>query len=212
MDHVYLDYAATTPVRDEVREAMAPHLSGTFGNPSSVHHWGREAHEALESARAQLAEAIGASPSEVTFVRGGTESDNMALLGWCGAERARGALPTLVISAVEHHAVLEAAEHAHATSLARVETIPVGADGSVDPDDVRRAADVTPALVSTMWVNNETGMVLPVEEIARVVHEAGAVLHSDVAQALGKVAVDVSEVPVDLLSGTGHKIYAPKGT
>lgn len=212
MDHVYLDYAATTPVRDEVREAMAPYLSGTFGNPSSIHRWGREARDALENARARLAAAIGALASEVIFVRGGTESDNMALMGWCEAQRAGGALPTLAISTLEHHAVLETAEHAQSTSIARVETIPVGADGRVDPDDVRRAVDATPTLVSTMWVNNETGMVLPVKEIARIAHDAGAVVHSDAAQALGKVAVDVSEVPVDFLSGTGHKIYAPKGT
>lgn len=212
MRHVYLDYAATTPVRDEVREAMAPYLAGTFGNPSSIHGWGRAAEEALGAARADLAGAIGAAPSEVTFVRGGTESDNMALLGWCGAQRARGALPTLAISAVEHHAVLEAAEHAHTTNLAGLETIPVGPDGAVDPNDVRLALDTPPALLSAMWVNNECGMVLPLETLADVAHEMGALVHTDAAQAVGKVPVDVSEVPVDMLSGTGHKIYAPKGT
>lgn len=212
MDHTYLDYAATTPVRDEVRVAMAPYLSGMFGNPSSAHRWGREAEEALEQARADLAHALGARPSEITFVRGGTESDNLALFGWCGAQRARGNVPTVAVSAIEHHAVLDAVEYASQMGLARSLTIEVSAEGDVDADEVRRALVDGPTLVSVMWVNNESGMVLPVADIAAIVTDAGATLHSDAAQAIGKVAVDVREVPVDLLSATGHKVYAPKGT
>lgn len=212
MDHVYLDFAATTPVRDEVRAAMAPYLEHVFGNPSSIHRWGREAEEALEGARAELAEAIGASPSEVTFVRGGTESDNIALLGWCAAQREQGAVPSLVIGTIEHHAVLEAANFAERAGVARVARVAVDWSGGVDLDAVRHAAGNGPALVSLMWVNNETGITLPLAEVADAVHGAGATLHSDAAQTVGKVPVDVSEVGVDLLSGTGHKIYAPKGT
>lgn len=211
MDHVYLDYAATTPVRGEVRAAMDPYLTDTFGNPSSAHRWGREAGQALERAREDLAEAIGAKASEVVFVRGGTESDNLALLGWCAAQRARGDHPTVLISTIEHHAVLDTAEHAAATDLATVEKIAVAADGTIDMDALRGAA-VEPTLVSVMWVNNETGMLLPIDVLADAVRDLGAILHSDAAQAVGKVPVDVSEVDVDLLSGTGHKIYAPKGT
>jgi cysteine desulfurase len=212
MDPTYLDYAATTPVREEVLAAMAPYLSGIFGNPSSVHAWGRQAENALELARAELAESLGAAPSEVTFVRGGTESDNLALFGWCGAQRARGEVPTIAISAVEHHAVLEATEHVEHQGLAKSMRIGVTADGRVAVDDIRRALAAGPTLVSVMWVNNESGMVLPIGEIADIVSDAGGTLHSDVAQAVGKVLVDVREVPADLLSGTGHKIYAPKGT
>ncbi|MDH3205297.1 MAG: cysteine desulfurase [Gemmatimonadota bacterium] len=212
MDHVYLDYAATTPVRDEVRAAMAPYLSGVFGNPSSVHRWGREAEEALEQARAELAESLGAEPSEITFVRGGTESDNLALLGWCGGQRALDETPTVAISSIEHHAVLEAVEFATRTGLARSLRIGVTPEGAIDADAIRDAVADGPTLVSVMWVNNESGMVLPLQDIAGIVKAAGATLHTDAAQAVGKVPVDVRELPVDLLSGTGHKIYAPKGT
>jgi cysteine desulfurase len=212
MDPIYLDYAATTPVRAEVRDAMAPYLSGHFGNPSSIHRWGREAEEALEGARAVLADALGAEPSEVTFVRGGTESDNLALLGWCGAQRARGVVPTLAISVVEHPAVLEAAERAAATGLARVRYIAVTPEGEVDHAALRGCLREGPTLVSVMGVNNETGMVLPLAEVADAVADGGGTLHSDVAQALGKVPVHVGDTPVHMLSGTGHKIYAPKGT
>lgn len=212
MDPIYLDYAATTPVRAEVSAAMAPLFATTYGNPSSVHRWGRAAREALEQAREELAVALGTRPSEVTFVRGGTESDNLAILGWCTAERDLGEQPTLVVSAVEHHAVLEAADHAERTGLARVVRLAVEPTGDVDLDQLHEAVSAGPALVSMMWVNNECGMQLPIEQTAAIVAEAGATLHSDAAQAVGKVPVDLGDLPVDVLSGTGHKIYAPKGT
>ena len=212
MDATYLDYAATTPLREEVAAAMAPFATATFGNPSSVHRWGRAAHAALEAARAETAEALGAKPAEIYFVRGGTESDNLALLGWCEAQAAGATRPTLVISAVEHHAVLEAAESAGNRGAARVVVLPVSPAGEVDLGEVRRVAEEKPALVSVMWVNNETGMILPVPDIADVVAAAGGTMHTDVAQTLGKVAVDVRDVPVHLLSATGHKLHGPKGT
>ena len=212
MDATYLDHAATTPLREEVAAAMAPFASGTFGNPSSIHRWGRAAHAALEGARAEAAEALGAKPSEIYFVRGGTESDNLALFGWCDAQVGGGTLPTLAISAVEHHAVLEAAESAGSRGAARVVVLPVSEDGEVDLVEVRRVVGPTPALVSVMWVNNETGMVLPVPEIAEMVAASGGTMHTDAAQTLGKVGVDVRDVPVHLLSATGHKLNGPKGT
>ncbi len=212
MEPIYLDYAATTPVRDEVRAAMAPYLAETFGNASSIHRWGRAAEDALEEARARVAAALGAAPSEVRFVRGGTESDNLALLGWRRAVAAAGALPTLAVSAVEHHAVLDAATSAAEDGVARVEVVGVSPDGDLDMDRLRVALASGPALASVMWVNNETGMVLPVADVVELAAETAATVHSDAAQAIGKVPVDVRRVPVDLLSATGHKIYGPKGT
>ena len=212
MDATYLDHAATTPLREEVAAAMAPFASAAFGNPSSIHRWGRAAHAALEGARAETAEALGAKPTEIYFVRGGTESDNLALFGWCDAHAVGGARPTLAISAVEHHAVLEAAESAGSRGAARVVVLPVSREGEVDLAEVRRVVGQTPALVSVMWVNNETGMVLPVPEIAATVAASGGTMHTDAAQTLGKIAVDVRDVPVHLLSATGHKLNGPKGT
>jgi cysteine desulfurase len=211
MEAVYLDYAATTPVRDEVRAAMAPYESECFGNPSSLHRWGREAAAALEDSRASVAAALGARHAEIRFVRGGTESDNLAIVGACRALCARGAPPRLLVSAVEHTAVMAAAEHASEAGLAVYDRIPVFPDGSMDFGFLRDALGNGPAVVSTMWVNNETGMVLPVAELAAIGKEGGAIVHTDASQAVGKVPVDLSEVPVDLLTATGHKIYGPKG-
>lgn len=212
MEAVYLDYAATTPVLDEVRSAMAPYETDRFGNPSSLHRWGRTASAALEEARAMAAEALGARPAEIHFVRGGTESDNLAILGTCRALSEESTRPRLIISAIEHHAVFEAAEHAVDIGLADLTTVPVSAEGDLDWDIVRDALPDGPAVVSAMWVNNETGMVLPVSELTDLAKARGATMHTDASQAVGKVPVDVSEVPVDLLTATGHKIYGPKGT
>jgi cysteine desulfurase len=212
MDATYLDHAATTPLREEVAAAMAPFATATFGNPSSVHRWGRAAAAALEAAREEVAGALGAKPTEISFVRGGTESDNLALFGWCDAQAAGSTRPTLAISAVEHHAVLEAAENAGGRGIASVVVLPVSRDGEVDLGEVRRAVGQKPALVSVMWVNNETGMILPVPEIADIVAAAGGTMHTDAAQAVGKVAVDLRSAPIHMLSATGHKLYGPKGT
>lgn len=211
MEPIYLDYAATTPVREEVRSAMARCLTDTFGNPSSIHRWGRAAEDALEEARAETGAALGARPREILFVRGGTESDNLALLGWCRVQAEQGALPALVVSAVEHHAVLRAAEACRLAG-ARVTTLGVAPDGGLDLDAAGQALSEGPALASVMWVNNETGMRLPVEAVTEIAADHGALVHTDAAQAVGKVPVDVREVPVDMLSATGHKIYGPKGT
>ena len=211
MEPIYLDFAATTPVREEVRAAMASCLADTFGNPSSIHRWGRVADDALEEARADVAAALGARPREILFVRGGTESDNLALLGWCRAQLDLGHTPTLAVSAVEHHAVLGAAESAEREG-ARVTTLAVSPAGALDVEAADRALANGPALASIMWVNNETGMLLPLPELVELAARRSALVHTDAAQAVGKVRVDVRDVAVDLLSATGHKIYGPKGT
>ncbi|HSM60430.1 MAG TPA: cysteine desulfurase family protein [Longimicrobiales bacterium] len=212
MDPIYLDHAATTPVRAEVRDAMAPFLDATFGNPSSTHRWGREASAALEGARAACAAALGARPSEIFFTRGGTESDNLAVLGRVARLRGDGHVPTVVVTAIEHRAVLDAARHACARGAGRLVVLQVSPDGDVDLDRLERALDHAPAVVSAMWVNNETGMLLPVARIAERVAGADAVLHTDAVQAIGKVPVRLDETTVNLLTVTGHKIYGPKGT
>jgi cysteine desulfurase len=211
MDPVYLDHAATTPLREEVVAAMAPFADRTFGNPSSLHRWGRAAYSALEDARAEIAYAIGAKPAEVFFVRGGTESDNLALLGWLESHSADGTTPTIAVSSLEHHAVLEAAESAQRSGRAHAVKLHVSLDGKVGPDALRAALAERPTLVSVMWVNNETGMILPIREIAQVVVDAGGTMHTDAAQAIGKVDVDVRDAPVTMLSATGHKLQGPKG-
>ena len=211
MDPVYLDHAATTPLREEVMDVMAPFGARAFGNPSSVHRWGRAARAALEDARAEVAYAIGAKPAEVFFVRGGTESDNIAILGWCESHSADGTTPTIAVSTLEHHAVLEAAESVQRSGRAHMVKLHVSLDGKVNPDALRVALAGKPTLVSVMWVNNETGMILPVSEIAQAAAAAGATMHTDAAQAIGKVPVDVREVPVAMLSATGHKLHGPKG-
>jgi cysteine desulfurase len=211
MQPIYLDYAATTPVREEVQDAMAPCLADAFGNPSSIHRWGRAADDMLEGAREEVAAALGASPREILFVRGGTESDNIAVLGWCRAQAALGRTPALAVSALEHHAVLGSAEAAERVG-ARLTMVGVTPSGGLDTGAVARAFSEQPAMASVMWVNNETGMLLPVAEVVELAAEHSAVVHTDAAQAVGKVPVDVRDVPVDLLSATGHKIYGPKGT
>ncbi|MDE2973998.1 MAG: cysteine desulfurase family protein [Gemmatimonadota bacterium] len=207
---IYLDHAATTPVRPEVAEAMAPALAEDFGNPSSGHAWGRRARRRLEEARAALAAALGVRPDEVVFTRGGTESDNLAVLGRVRHDLARAVPPHVVTSAVEHPAVLEAAGRAAREGAAH--TV-VGFDaGVLDLDALEAALRTRPSLVSCMWVNNETGLVLPIAEIGAACRRHGIPLHSDAVQAVGKLPVGRGNAAVDLLTVTGHKIYGPKGT
>ncbi len=212
MDPIYLDHAATTPLRAEVRKAVASTQEAIFGNPSSIHSWGREASATLERARAECAAALGASPGEVFFVRGGTESDNLAVLGRTARLRAEGHTPGVVASRVEHKAVLDAAQQATARGAGRLTLLAVGRDGALDLEVLDAAVSRGPCVVSVMWVNNETGMVLPVPEIAQRLADTEATLHTDAVQAVGKISVRVDEVPVDLLTVTGHKISGPRGT
>jgi cysteine desulfurase len=206
-DAIYLDHAATTPLRPEARAAMLPFLEGRFGNPSSLHRFGREARAALEDARARLARVLGAAPAEVVFTRAGTEADNIAILG---RVRAAGG-GAVVCSAVEHKAVLGAA-HAAEVLGSPVRMVPVDADGVVRLDELERTFAEWPAVVSLMWANNEVGTLQPVRAAAELCATAGVCFHSDAVQALGKVPVRVDEVQADLLSFSAHKLGGPKGT
>ena len=211
MPSIYLDHAATTPIRTEVREGMFAILDGEFGNPSSAHGWGRRAAARLEEARDRVAGAIGADRGEVYFVRGGTESDNMAILGHAEAVRRRGDTPYVVVSAIEHKAVMSASAEVENRG-GRSTTVPVHADGTLDLDALDNALADGASMVSVMTVNNEVGIHLPIEAVVDRTQAHGAVFHTDAVQALGKVPVSLQDVPIDLLSLTGHKIYGAKGT
>jgi cysteine desulfurase len=216
---VYLDYAATTPLDERVLEAMVPHLgNGTVrkeamtgglprGNPSSLHALGAAAREVVEEARESVARFVGASPEEILFTSGGTESDNLAMLGLAAANPEK---KHVVISAVEHPAVRAAAEYLEAMGhgVTRVE---VDADGLVSPNRLKEALRPDTALAAVMWANNEVGTVQPIAELAEVCREAGVPLHADAVQAAGRLQIDVSRVPVSTLALSAHKLYGPQG-
>ncbi len=205
---IYLDHAATTPIRPEVREAILPFLDARFGNPSSVHGFGRDARAALEEAREQVAAALGARRREIVFTSGGTEADNLAVLGaW---RKSGGPGRALACSAVEHKAVL-AALHAAGAEGAEQIILGVDEDGRLDVGTLDEALAARPVLVSVMWANNEVGTLEPIAEVAERCRAAGVLCHTDAVQAFGKVPVRVDDVPVDLLAISGHKINAPKG-
>jgi len=206
---VYLDHAATTPVRREVFEAMEPFYGPRFGNPSSVHRWGREARAALDEARERVARCFGAQPDEVCFTSGGTEADNLGVFGPLRTQQAKGR-SAIVSTPIEHKAVL-AAVHYAAQQGATERMLDVTSDGVVDLTTLDAAINDSVAVCTVMWVNNEIGTIQPVPEIAERVKAHGGVMHTDAVQAFGKVDFDVRKVPVDLLTISGHKIGAPKG-
>lgn len=206
---IYLDHAATTPVRPEVLEAMQPFYGPRFGNPSSTHRWGREARAALDEARERVATCLGARADEVCFTSGGTEADNFAVLGVWRCARAKGR-NAVVSTPIEHKAILGAV-HQAAREGAEERMLEIDCNGSiVDASfDARVTDDV--AIVSIMWVNNEIGVIQPIPGMAAKARERGVVMHTDAVQAFGKVEIDASTQMFDLLSISGHKFGAPKG-
>jgi cysteine desulfurase len=208
-DPIYLDHAATTPVRAEVLEAMLPFYGARFGNPSSMHRWGREARTALDEARERVARCLGASVDEIVFTSGGTEADNIAILGSWRARRAEGR-NAVVTTPIEHKAVL-AAVHQAAREGAHERLCTMTNDGVVDRTSFESAVGDDTAIASVMWVNNEIGTIQPIGELAAFAKSAGALFHTDAVQAFGKIDIDTRKIAADFLSISGHKIGAPKG-
>jgi len=204
MRRVYFDNNATTPVLPEVFEAMRPHFGEHFGNASSIHHHGQETRAAVERARESVATLIGCRASEIVFTSGGTEADNLAVLGIAKPG------DHVVTSAIEHHAVLNACRHLEEKGC-KVTYVGVDAGGVVDPTEVRGALRSNTSLISIMLANNETGVVQPVAEIGKIAAEAGVYFHSDAVQAAGKIPLRVEEIGCDLLTISAHKLHGPQG-
>ena len=206
---VYADNAATTPVHPEVTKAMLPCFDLAWGNPSSMHQKGREAKAMLDDARERIAKVLGCSASEIYFTSCGTESDNWAIKGAAMRMKAKGRTH-IVTSVIEHHAVLNACQALEKEGFT-VTYVGVDSDGVVKLDELREAVNEKTALVAVMYANNEVGTLEPIAEIAEIAHASGALMFTDAVQAVGNVKIDLSKLPVDMLSLSGHKIHAPKG-
>jgi cysteine desulfurase len=206
--HIYLDYAATTPVDPEVLEVMLPFFRSNFGNPSSQHGFGKDARIAVENARAQVAGLVNARTGEIIFTSGGTESNNAAIKGTAVAMRGQG--NHIVLSSVEHSSVYEPCMFMKMLGF-NITLLKVDSSGMIDPGDVERAITPKTILISVMHANNEFGTVQPIEEIGRIAREHGICFHVDMVQTFGHQQIDVSRLPVDLASFSAHKLYGPKG-
>jgi cysteine desulfurase len=207
---IYLDYNGTTPIDPEVAQAILPYLTDQFGNPSSTHAYGRPAQQAMDTARKSVASFIGAaSPDEIVFTGGGSESDTLAIEGVAMALRSRG--DHLITQITEHPAVLKCCRYLESHLGFKVTFLPVDGTGLVDPDALAAAITPKTVLVSIMHANNETGTIQPIADLTAIAHSHGVLFHCDAAQSLGKIRVHVDEIGVDLLTVVGHKLYAPKG-
>lgn len=208
MRQVYLDYSATTPVKEEVLKEMLPYFSDFYGNPSSLYSIAEKSKMALENARERVAKLINADTNEVYFTAGGSESDNWALEGVVDALKDKG--NHIITTKIEHHAILHTAEYLEKHGV-DVTYVGIGEDGRVDPKEIEAAITDKTVLISVMFVNNEIGTIQPIKEIADIAKKHDIVFHTDAVQALGNVHIDVKELGIDLMSMSSHKIYGPKG-